>query len=545
MKIAPKQNIFRSLLTERFFWVWSILVVVTYLLTHLLSLTTLPIFADEAIYIRWTQLMIDDWQRYAFFPLNDGKTPLQFWLLIPWQFLPLNQLASARLFMVFVGLLQILASAWLAKLFGAKRFGQLSAMVLSAFLPYWFFHHSLFLLDGLLALWITLTFGCGLKLVQGISSEDRLSQKSFVAHARLIVLTGLAFGAALLTKVPAILVAPSIGLLVFYQTKNAQHALKKAVFLLIAAAVGLSCFLMLALTPVFGQLFARGSDFLFPWQTVLLDGAWQETLPSFPNYAFTFLIYLTPAVFILNVVSLFTRKEQSRSHLLFWAGVIFLFPMMLLGRVVYPRYLFPASVFFTISASLFLEQLVEWIRRKPLSVTSASVSVTLAILLANSAQISSQFIWTSMTDSASLPLVRADRDQYLLTWSSGHGIEESVAYIQEIAATKKVAVATEGSFGTLPDGLLVYFHRQDVQNIFIDGIGYPVKSISNDFISKTANFDQYLLIGNSDRIKDSDIPLDKLKLLQQYCRPEPTASCLQIWDFTQYYSELSGSTTSK
>jgi hypothetical protein len=53
-----------------------------YLFTHLWKLTILPVFADESIYIRWAQLIIDDWKQYLFFPLNDGKTPLQMWLMI-------------------------------------------------------------------------------------------------------------------------------------------------------------------------------------------------------------------------------------------------------------------------------------------------------------------------------------------------------------------------------------------------------------------------------------------------------------------------------
>src|SRR5690606_21409808 len=118
-----------------------------YLILHSITLVSLPVFADEAIYIRWTQLIMDDWQQYLFFPLNDGKTPLQFWLMLPWQYLPLNQLASARLFVVAVGLIQVAVMGWLAHLFGGKKQAVIVAMILSAFLPFWYFHQSLFLLD--------------------------------------------------------------------------------------------------------------------------------------------------------------------------------------------------------------------------------------------------------------------------------------------------------------------------------------------------------------------------------------------------------------
>ena len=60
--------------------IWILLVV--FLASRLVNLTILPIFADEAIYIRWAQLI---WQKtyYFFIPLSDGKTPLFMWAMIP------------------------------------------------------------------------------------------------------------------------------------------------------------------------------------------------------------------------------------------------------------------------------------------------------------------------------------------------------------------------------------------------------------------------------------------------------------------------------
>ncbi len=45
-------------------------------------LTILPVFADEAIYIRWSQVMAAD-NTLRFLPLSDGKQPLFMWLIIP------------------------------------------------------------------------------------------------------------------------------------------------------------------------------------------------------------------------------------------------------------------------------------------------------------------------------------------------------------------------------------------------------------------------------------------------------------------------------
>src|SRR3989337_697389 len=46
------------------------------------NLTILPIFGDEAIYIRWSQVMRAD-PSLRFLPLSDGKQPLLMWSAIP------------------------------------------------------------------------------------------------------------------------------------------------------------------------------------------------------------------------------------------------------------------------------------------------------------------------------------------------------------------------------------------------------------------------------------------------------------------------------
>jgi 4-amino-4-deoxy-L-arabinose transferase-like glycosyltransferase len=521
------------------------LIVVSYCLLHLLSLTSLPIFADEAIYIRWTQLIIDDWQQYLFFPMNDGKTPLQFWLMVPWQFLPIDQLASARLFSVFVGILQILSMVWVTKLFGGKNKAMALTAAFTAFLPFWYFHHGAVLLDNLLTLWLTLFLGFSWLLMQNVDNS-KLSKKTIYLTAA----TGVCFGLALLTKIPAVLAVPALScILIFKQSRSGNtiatklptlsEFIQRAFYFGVSLGIGVSMFLLLKIHPAFGQLFTRGGDFLFPISQVLFEGAWKQTTPSIPNYLYSFFVYLTPSITFISISSLFIRKNQSRSHLLFWMGIIFLLPMMIMGRVVYPRYLFPAALFFTLNAALSIETVFELIQNKKLQIKQILVTVTLALLLANTASASASFIYFSIFDTNQLPLVSADKEQYLYKWSAGYGILETTELIQEIAQTQKVAVATEGSFGTLPDGIMVYLHRTDVENIFVDGIGYPLESIPMSFIenARSRSFERYILVANSDRLETSKIPLESFILLKEYCRPDETP-CLQVWDFTGYQQSI-------
>ena len=78
------------------YYLIGLLIIVFYLILHLAKLTLLPVFADESIYIRWSQLIMDERARYLFFPLNDGKTPLQLWLTPPLQFIFEDPLFAGR-----------------------------------------------------------------------------------------------------------------------------------------------------------------------------------------------------------------------------------------------------------------------------------------------------------------------------------------------------------------------------------------------------------------------------------------------------------------
>lgn len=521
-----------------------LLIFIMYAVVHLLSLTSLPIFADEAIYIRWTQLIIDDWQQYLFFPMNDGKTPLQFWLMLPWQFLPLNQLASARLFSVFIGAVQITSMMWLVSIFGGKAKAMALAAAMTAFLPFWYFHHGTVLLDNLLTLWLTLFFGFSVLLMQAVDS--RSTKRIFYLTAA----SGICFGLALLTKIPAVLAIPALSIILIYKRNHSNtnsfaslptlvQFLRRSLFFGTSLGIGLFLFLLLKIHPAFGQLFARGGDFLFPISQILFEGAWRETTASIPNYLYSFFVYLTPAITFITISSLFIRKNQARSHLLFWIGIVFLLPIMVMGRVVYPRYLFPAALFFTLNAALSIETIFEVIREKKLQIKQVLVTVTLAFLLANSATASATFIYFSIFDTNQLPLVSADKEQYLYEWSAGYGILETTQLIQEISKTQKVAVATEGSFGTLPDGIMVYLHRTNVDSIYVDGIGYPLETIPVQFIqnARSRSFERFLLVANSDRLATSKIPLESFTLLQEFCRPD-NSPCLQVWDFTEYQQSI-------
>ncbi len=509
-------------------WFWAILSF-GYFLTHWLSLTALPVFADESIYIRWAQLILDDPQRYWFFAMNDGKTPLFIWLLSGFQLLFQDQLWAGRWLAVIIGFGQVLANGYLVAVLGGNTRARRVVMVMTAILPFWFFHHRMALIDGLLCLTLTLFFTALIRVVTTPLKNSELSMRNLLPRGPGILLAGLGLGLSLWTKVPAILILPVAGLVALYPAnRNIKERANDVLSVGVAVGIGLAIFASLRISPVFGQLFSRGGDFLFGWQEIV-GGRWKETIPSIPTYIGYFWQYAHPVTVLLFVASLFSRRHSRAQHLLFWSAVAFALPIAVMGRVVYARYLLPVMIFMTIGAWMYWEELLTTYSVEAKSLLyKATAGIILAMLLANVVGTAGLFAFKAWTNPDELPLVESDRVQYLAEWSSGHGIIEARDFIQAEAKTTSVAVATEGFFGTLPDGLLLYFHRRPTDNIYIEGIGQPVRSIPDFFEKKALPYQKHYLVVNSHRML---LQLDSQRLVKEYCRPF-NAPCLQIWDIT-------------
>ena len=530
----------KKVLTKYFILAAPFLLLIFGLLIHLYHLTAFPVFADEAIYIRWAQLAMDDWGRYLFFSLNDGKTPLFIWLLIPFQYLghlwpqimP-DQLFAARTLSVIVGLLQAYVMKLILKKMGLQPKWQWLGAFLTLILPFWYFQAHLALMDGMLTLFLMLTFW-GLLQIVNLSAVNPVKLFNQRTIWLWICVTGIFYGLAFWTKLPALFFLPIFPLMIFWP--SGHFKIRERLNLLFplgaVAFIGLVIFAMMRISPGFGQLFRRSGDFAYPVSDVLIHGLWRQTLPNIPSYISYFFIYLTPSIVLLSLAGLFSQRSRRRTIMLLLAAVIMSAPFAIFGKMIYSRYLFPSAIFVTIAAVVNLEAIKQhWINEAKANqfLTKLVAGLIIALLLANTIASSFVFINSVLFSPDQTPLASSDRAQYLEDWSSGQGIWETAQYIKQQAKSHTIAVATEGRFGTLPDGLLLYFHDENVQNVYIEGTGqYPVKSLPDFFVNRAKNFSQSILVVNSDRM---ELSLPSNRLLNQYCRPNHK-SCLQVWDIT-------------
>lgn len=486
------------------FW---ILISLFYFVSHLWALANLPIFADEAIYIRWAQLIQDEPLRYLFFALNDGKTPLYIWQLVISLPLFSDPLYAARFLSVVGGFFQVLAGVWLVREVKGGRLAQLLVAFLFTILPFWFFHHRIALMDGWMTLWITCSLAA---LIHALESRQLV----------WAVGSGLFLGAAILTKIPAVLILPSFGVLLFWSsTKGSFWVAIKC--LVVTGLVSLIVSATLLISPAFPQLFARSSDFLFS-VTDVFRGIWLQTIFNTPSYLNYFWQYLTAGGVVLSLLAVMWRSSRRKALIVIGCFLAYSGPIALMGRVVFPRYFLPAALFLTVLAALSLEKLL-------ISATRWKQTAGLLLLIIIIYQ-ASQFIVPALSDPNQIPFVSADQGQYLTEWSSGHGIKETFFLITQAAKSASILVATEGYFGTLPDGLLVYFHHQDLFNIAIEGVGQPINSVPQKLIDDQDAFNTLWLVVNSHRL---NFALPENALFAEYCRPYQ-GPCLQVWDLTEF-----------
>jgi len=437
-----------------------------FLLTRLPNLLILPIFADEAIYIRWAQLIN---QGKIFIPLSDGKTPLFMWLLAPLLRLGADPLLTGRILSVTAGLVTVMGIYFLAK----KLFDQPTALWaagLAVFQPFLLFYDRMSLTDGLLTALVVWSLYFSLIISNGI-------------------ILGIVAGAVLLTKPSGLLFL--IMNLLFIKAKKVKPGV-------VAALIAFGLYNLLRLSDSFPLISSRSADYLRSRQEVI-SGIWQYYLSTGKVFLSWLVSYLSWPVIILILLSLLlaVRKKIKAVVLLFFWALIPLLIQIGIGKIIYPRYLLPLVPVLLIILAWSIRQFkfgwllilffIPWLK----------------------------FDWYLLANPARAPLDPWEQNQYLKEWSAGYGLQEIKDYLLSLPKDQQVLAATEGSFGTLPEGLAIYFDRSP--NIQISGVGFPSKIITPGMEEALRQGKQVFFVVNYDRYNFSDV--DRLRLVSQYPRP--------------------------
>ncbi|MGB9706550.1 MAG: ArnT family glycosyltransferase [Microgenomates group bacterium] len=465
VRLGKKEIIFGSLL------------IILFLISRLINLTVLPIFCDEAIYIRWAQI-IKSVPELKFIPLSDGKQPLFMWLMIPFLKIFSDPLFAGRSVSVLAGFGSLVGVFLLSLLlFGSKKTAFLGSLIYTV-LPYTLFFDRMALVDSLLValgIWV---------LVLGILVVKNLQIKT-------AVFCGIILGLALLTKSPAVffaLLLPLTGILI--EKINFKNLIKLGFLWLVVFIIGFGIYNLLRLSPQFYMIGLRNKDYVFSLKEVLshphdpIIVHLKDVVNWFPNL-FTWPILILA---ILGVFWGLIKKLKEALVLVGWC-LIPLIVQSFVAKVFNSRYLlftiFPLIVF----GGLALDKFLSFFKSKFIK-----TGIILIIFL-----FALKYDFFLLTSPQDAPLTYEMRKGYLSEWTSGWGIKEVKNYLLKILKEEKeVVVGTEGFWGTLPDGLQIYFDKES--KIKILGVGLGFREIPKPLKEAAINKIPTFLVGNLSRL---------------------------------------------
>ncbi len=422
--------------------------IVLYLATRLTNLTALPIFTDEAIYIRWAQIGSRD-ANWRFISMVDGKQPLFTWIMMVLLRIIRDPLLAGRLVSVLAGLFTM-AGLWVAtkELFKSQK-AAFAASFLYVLIPFGLVYDRMALYDSLSAALSIWSLYLAVLLVRRLRLDAAL-------------LLGISLGLGMLNKTSGFL---SLYMLPGTLVLGVKKFWKWAVLAVIAAVVSQAMYSILRLSPLFAMIAQKDNVFVY-------------SFAEWKTHPFTFLYgnirglldwaigYLTWPVFAAALLSGFSLWKRTREKLLLlgWWFAPF-FALAVDGKVLYPRFILFMVLPLIMLAALFIVWM--WDHWK----NSVWRWAAIVVLLFGSVYTDYYLIVNPLY----APIPQADAGQYIDSWPSGWGIPEVNAILTKEAAKGNIAVYTDGTFGLLPYAIEIYL--VDNPRVRIQGI-YP---LTNDF----------------------------------------------------------------
>lgn len=478
---------------------WPLLVLLLALIVffglRLPSLTRIPVFVDEAIYIRWSQIMRNE-PSLRFLPLSDGKQPLFMWATMPSLKLFSDPLVAGRMVSVVAGVMSLFGIAFFTYILTQNFFLASLSSLIYAVLPFSVFFDRMALVDSLLSAFGLWSLGLGALLVKK-------------ARLDLAMLLGLAIGFGLITKSPAIffyLWQPLLFIFLFdFRAKGVRsRLLKLAGAWLVVLLISQPIYNILRLGTNFHLVGSRNQDYLFSIREVLTHPA--NPLIGNSKTTILWLWYLfTPPLFLCLFASFFGRFRK----ISFWIIFLCLFTLLAqasVAKVYTSRYILFAATPLIFPITLGLHELGTRLKKTWLVI---SIFLLWPLLLSTVLVVSPQ--------KANLPFDM--RSGYLEDWTAGWGQKEIANYlISQSTQGKKLVVGTDGYFGTLPDGLQIY--TQGAPNITVIGGSPSIRTIPESLVNSLKDKNNLVfLVANASRVNLSAEDLNRLTLISRFDKP--------------------------
>lgn len=429
------------------------------------NLLSLPIYFDEAGYLRWALDIWDQKTRMALFipMIEDGKQPLFMWFAGPFAQLTSDPLLGARWVSALAGLAStvgvFLAGYWLS----GWSLGLVAAL-LYAVVPLNLFFDRMALVEALLnagGIW-------GFCLSVFVVRRARGRREAAVAGA----MVGVALAAALWTKMTAVFVLPMPVLcaLLLYQRKQRREIIVGS------AVAGLTLgALMLLLSRMPGAenlLDKAGSFAMNPWSLLSFPvDWWVRNVREYWSWIQTYFVAPLWWILLASVIWAFlARRRAALLLLLCWAvaaapptllAIPKLFASRYVANSVFPLYLLAAD-FMVWCWGALKKRFGEWFNR-----TSAALAASaLMLFVAIGPALAFDYRMLDAPEHAGLP--PSDHGLYVTEWEAGFGFSDALQLVRQRAIEltrdgQPIIVLSSDNRGTPYAALKVYM--RDIPNV--------------------------------------------------------------------------------
>ena len=450
-----------------------LLLFLLYFALRLISLTSLPIFTDEAIYLRWAQIALND-STWRFISLTDGKQPLFVWATMVFMKVIDDPLVAGRLVSVVSGFATLIGLVLLSyELFKNKLVSFITGLIYIVY-PFAQVYDRMALMDGMVGTFAVWGLYVGVFLVRNLRLDTAYTLGFILGGAALTKSSG--FFAAYLLPFTLILFD-------FKQKKVWQKLVRWGLLAVFAFAISQALYSVLRLSPFFHIIAEKNGTFIYTFQEWITHPV-EFFLPNLKTLLEWFSAYFN--IFIIFVLAGFVSKKFRKENLLLlsYFAVPFLI-LALFGKTLYPRHFYFMTLSLIPIASFGLYNLIMILKKRTRNDLLAFLSVP--VILAYPFYVSIQFA----TNPPNAPIAKSDYGQYVRDWPAGWGVKESITYLTENSRDKKIYVFTAGTFGLMPASLELYLNKNP--NIVIKGI-WPINDgLPKEIEDASSEGETYLL----------------------------------------------------
>ena len=429
---------------------------------------SLPIFTDEAIYIRWAQIAKQD-ANWRFISLTDGKQPMFVWLaMIVMRFVS-DPLLAGRLVSVGAGFSTLIGMYFLGKeLFRSNKIGLISSSLYVIF-PMALVYDRMALYDSLVGTFAVWSLFFTILLARKIRLDVAL-------------LLGMTAGGAVLTKTSGFFTIYLLPLSLLLFDWKKKKDLLKWVFL-VGASIILTYMLysILRLSPYFHIIDEKNAIFVYPFNEWIKHPFYFLIGNSRALWDWT-VRYLTWPLIILALLSFFIAKPFLKEKILLFSWYIIpIVGLAVFGNALYPRFIFFMMLFLLPLISYSLVILYSKLKNRYLF-------TILCLFIFSFSFVTDYFI---LNDFFHAYIPRSDINQYKSDWPAGGGVKESIEFFKKEAEKGKIYIATQGTFGLMPFAYEIYLVQNP--NIAIEGIWPINKEIPQKVLEKSKQTPTYFV----------------------------------------------------